>query len=79
MEAPRDGPESSAGETPAPARFEARFDAEAVADSIRPARRWLDGLQIVDAGAAPRASVKMSLAPACGLTCRGAGTLSPAC
>ncbi|WP_427792744.1 3-mercaptopyruvate sulfurtransferase [Brevundimonas diminuta] len=46
--------ESSAGETPAPARFEARFDAEAVADFDQVGAALADGLQIVDARGAAR-------------------------
>lgn len=46
--------ESGAGETPAPARFETRFDAKAVADFDQVGAALSDGLQVVDARGAAR-------------------------
>ena len=46
--------ESGADETPAPVRFETRFDAEAVADFDQVGAALADGLQVVDARGAAR-------------------------
>lgn len=46
--------ESGAGEPPAPARFEAQFDAGAVADFDQVGAALADGLQVVDARGAAR-------------------------
>ncbi|MDM8352839.1 3-mercaptopyruvate sulfurtransferase [Brevundimonas diminuta] len=46
--------ESGAGEAPAPAKFEARFDADAVTDFEQMGAALADGLQVVDARGAAR-------------------------